>query len=150
MHMATDISDSLESCVHDARFVLYGLLSARRSPEAQQSLFEYRRIEDGAGKATARSAEDPCLGRANLLRRPAQGRDAGGMTDTAGSLSQCRMNSARSIRLFDLEEANRRRPYPVKRVSLAATGERGGGKSAPRARGMEWPRAPAAVVSRRE
>ena len=26
----------------------------------------------------------------------------------------------------------------------------GGGKSAPRARGMEWPRAPAAVVSRRE
>jgi hypothetical protein len=43
MHMATDISDSLESCVHDARFVLYGLLSARRSPEAQQSLFEYRR-----------------------------------------------------------------------------------------------------------
>jgi isoquinoline 1-oxidoreductase beta subunit len=35
-------------------------------------------------------------------------------------------------------------------TGLAAAGERGGGKSAPRARGMGWPRAPTAVVSRRE
>jgi uncharacterized protein len=41
-------------------------------------------------------------------------------------------------------------PTQLTDVSLAAAGERGGGKSAPQARGMEWPRAPAAVVSRRE
>jgi hypothetical protein len=45
---------------------------------------------------------------------------------------------------------NRRWPHPVNTVGLAAAGERDGGKSAPRARGIEWPRAPAAVVSRRE
>src|SRR5215813_8843525 len=39
-------------------------------------------------------------------------------------------------------------PTQLAESGLAATGERGGGKSAPRARGMEWPRAPAAVVSR--
>jgi tetratricopeptide (TPR) repeat protein len=53
---------------------------AWRSPEAQQSLFEYRRLEGGAGKAIARSAEDPRLGGGHLLRRPAQGGDAGGMS----------------------------------------------------------------------
>ena len=45
---------------------------------------------------------------------------------------------------------NRRPPHPAKRDGSAAAGERGGGRSAPRARGMEWPRAPAAAVSRRE
>jgi hypothetical protein len=35
-------------------------------------------------------------------------------------------------------------------TSLAAAGEGGSGKSAPEARGIEWPRVPAAVVSRRE
>ena len=40
--------------------------------------------------------------------------------------------------------------HPANKNRLAAAGERGGGKSAPRARGMEWPRAPAVVVSCRE
>jgi hypothetical protein len=44
----------------------------------------------------------------------------------------------------------RRRPDPANSDGLAAAGELGGGKSAPRARGMEWPRALAAIVSRRE
>jgi hypothetical protein len=44
----------------------------------------------------------------------------------------------------------RRRPHPANSDGLAAAGERGGGKSAPGARGMEWPRALAAIVSRRE
>ena len=38
-------------------------------------------------------------------------------------------------------------PTQLAESGLAATGERGGGKSAPRARGMEWPRAPAAVFA---
>ena len=40
--------------------------------------------------------------------------------------------------------------HPANKNRLAAAGERGGGKSAPRARGVEWPRAPAIVVSCRE
>jgi len=44
----------------------------------------------------------------------------------------------------------RRRPHPANSDGLVAAGERGGGKSAPRARGMEWLRALAAMVSRRE
>src|SRR6516162_673228 len=46
--------------------------------------------------------------------------------------------------------AGRRSRWVTNRNRLAAAGERGGGKSAPRARGMEWPRAPAVVVSCRE
>jgi len=37
--------------------------------------------------------------------------------------------------------------HPANKNRLAAASERGGGKSAPRARGMEWPRAPAVVVA---
>ena len=40
--------------------------------------------------------------------------------------------------------------HPANKNRLAAASERGGGKSAPRARGMEWPCAPAVVVSSRE
>ena len=37
--------------------------------------------------------------------------------------------------------------HPANKNRLAAAGERGGGKSAPRASGTEWPSAPADAVS---
>ena len=61
--------------------------------------------------------------------------------------ARLRSSSAKSQRL--IAPGNGRRTTANK-SRLAAAGERGGGKSAPRARGMEWPRAPAVVVSCRE
>ena len=56
----------------------------RRSPQAERrrSLFEHRPLE---GRRIIRGAEDPRLVRSHLFRRPAQGRDAGGMTVTGSN-----------------------------------------------------------------
>jgi tetratricopeptide (TPR) repeat protein len=53
----------------------------RRSPEAEQrrSFFQHRPLE---GRPIFRGAGRPCPVQSHLFRRPAQGRDAGGMTAT--------------------------------------------------------------------
>ena len=71
----------------------------------------------------------------------------GGLSPVALRAAGLRSRSAKSQRL--IAPGNGRRTTANK-SRLAAAGERGGGKSAPRARGTEWPRAPAVVVSCRE
>ena len=59
-------------------------LAEARRLSGEGSLFEHRSLE---GRRILRGAEDPRLVRSHLFRRPAQGRDAGGMTADVSSVA---------------------------------------------------------------
>ena len=56
-------------------------LAEARRLVGDDRLFQHRPLE---GRRIVRGAEGPRLVRSHLFRRPAQGRDAGGMTSTQG------------------------------------------------------------------